>query len=104
MLGKVTKRTVDALNPGERDVFLWDSDLRGFGVKCTPKGRKVYVVQYQRGGRGNPTRRVTIGPHGPLTPDKARTEAEWSCPGFVDGYGFGRAGGSWLLSKLMGDR
>ena len=22
----------------------------------------------------------------------------WSCPGFVDGYGFGRAGGSWLLS------
>ena len=23
---------------------------------------------------------------------------KWSCPGFVDGYGFGRAGGSWLLS------
>ena len=22
----------------------------------------------------------------------------WSCPGFVDSYGFGRAGGSWLLS------
>ncbi len=76
MLGKVTKRTVDALKPGDRDVFLWDSELRGFGVKCTPKGRRVYVVQYQRGGRGNPTRRVTIGPHGPLTPDKARTEAD----------------------------
>ena len=26
------------------------------------------------------------------------TERYWSCPGFVDGYGFGRAGGSWLLS------
>ena len=24
--------------------------------------------------------------------------AAWSCPGFVDGYGFGRSGGSWLLS------
>ena len=23
---------------------------------------------------------------------------DWSCPGFVDGYGFGRAGGSWLRS------
>ena len=28
----------------------------------------------------------------------ARDGYEWSCPGFVDGYGFGRAGGSWLLS------
>ena len=24
--------------------------------------------------------------------------AGWTCPGFVDGYGFGRAGGSWLRS------
>ena len=36
MLGKVTKRTVDALNPGERDVFLWDSELRGFGEMTQP--------------------------------------------------------------------
>ena len=28
----------------------------------------------------------------------ASFERFWSCPGFVDGYGFGRAGGSWLLS------
>ena len=26
------------------------------------------------------------------------TDVNWSCPGFVDGYGFGRAGGSWLRS------
>lgn len=77
MLGKIGKRGVDALKPGERDVFLWDTELKGFGVKCTPKGRKVYIVQYQTGGRGTPTRRVTIGVHGsPWTPVRARTEAD----------------------------
>ena len=30
--------------------------------------------------------------------------AGWSCPGFMDGYGLGRAGGNWFLSKSMGDR
>ena len=27
-----------------------------------------------------------------------RRQPRWSCPDFVDGYGFGRAGGSWLRS------
>ena len=77
MLTKIGKRSVDALKPGERDEFLWDTELKGFGVKCTPKGRKVYIVQYQVGGRGTPLRRMTIGRHGsPWTPDKARAEAE----------------------------
>jgi hypothetical protein len=77
MLAKISKRTVDALKPAERDVFLWDTGLKGFGVKVTPKGRRVYVAQYQVGGRGSPTRRVTIGAHGsPWTPEKARERAE----------------------------
>ena len=36
--GRISKRSVDALTPGERDQFLWDTDLAGFGVKATPKG------------------------------------------------------------------
>ncbi len=72
---KITKRSVDAITPGERDQYLWDTDLGGFGLKVTPKGRKVYLVQYQR-GRGGKTQRVTIGPHGVLTADQARGEAE----------------------------
>jgi integrase len=76
MRGKITKRTVDATNPGERDVFLWDTDLRGFGLKVSPAGSKVYLVQYRLGGREAPTQRYTIGKHGsPWTPDKAREEA-----------------------------
>ncbi|WP_293942546.1 site-specific integrase [Sphingomonas sp.] len=75
--GKVTKRAVDAIRPGSKDEFLWDEDLSGFGLKVTPAGRKVYLFQYRLGGRGAPTRRVTIGVHGnPWTPAGARDEAE----------------------------
>lgn len=74
--GKVTKRAVDALKPGERDVFLWDSDRKGFGAKLTPTGRLVYLLQYRMGGRASPVRRYTIGAHGTWTPDSAGKEAE----------------------------
>ncbi len=74
MRKRITKRSVDALKPGARDAFLWDTDLTGFGCKVTPKGRKVYVLQYRPRGQGWKTapKRVTIGKHGDLTPEKAR--------------------------------
>lgn len=76
-VGSVSKRTVDALKPGPKDLFLWDATMRGFGVKCTPAGNRVYLLQYRMGGRGSPTKRYTIGTHGsPWTPTTARDEAE----------------------------
>lgn len=76
MAVKITKRTVDAAKPGERDRFLWDADPKGFGLKVTPAGNKVYILQYRMGGRESPVRRFTIGKHGsPWTPDTARDEA-----------------------------
>ena len=76
MLTKITKRTVDAAQANGADQFLWDSDLKGFGLKVTPAGNKVYILQYRKGGRGTPTKRVTIGRHGAaLTPEQARKEA-----------------------------
>lgn len=72
MLTKVTKRNVDAATPGQ---FVWDTELKGFGLKVTASGHKVYILQYRRGGRGSPTKRVTIGRHGPLAPHQAREEA-----------------------------
>jgi integrase len=77
MRGKITKRRVDAILPGPTDVFLWDTDLKGFGLKVSRAGSKIYVVQYRLGGREARTQRYTIGRHGsPWTPDKAREEAE----------------------------
>lgn len=74
--GKVTKRTVDSLKTGLRDVFLWDTDRKGFGVKLTPTGKMVYILQYRMGGRASPVRRYTIGSHGTWTPDGAGKEAQ----------------------------
>ena len=44
---KITKRNVDGLRVVEKDTFFWDTDLRGFGLKLTPAGRKSYVIQYR---------------------------------------------------------
>lgn len=75
--GKVNKRSVDAFKPGASASFLWDDDLKGFGVKANPSGSLSYVLQYRMGGREAKTRRYMIGGHGnPWTPASARTEAE----------------------------
>jgi len=71
-MAKITKRSVDAATPGEQEFFLWDDELKGFGLRVYPSGRKIYLAQFRAGGR---LRRVNIGPHGALTPDDARTEA-----------------------------
>lgn len=72
----IDKDFVNTLKPGEKDQLTWDGGLPGFGVKITPKGKIVYVVQYRMGGRNSPTRRITLGEHGRLTPMEARKEAK----------------------------
>jgi integrase len=69
---KITKRSVEAAARTGKEYFLWDDELRGFGLRVHPSGRKIYLAQFRAGGR---IRRVNIGPHGPITPDQARTEA-----------------------------
>ncbi|MCP1469685.1 integrase [Sphingobium sp. OAS761] len=74
--GKISKRAVDeaTANP-KRDTFIWDSVLKGFGLRVTKSGVKSYVIQYRVDG--GPTRRTTIGMHGsPWTPGEARAFAE----------------------------
>jgi integrase len=74
--GRITKRTLDALRANSVAGFLWDEDLKGFGLRITSGGSTSYVVQYRMGGREAKTRRYTIGSHGsPWTPATAREEA-----------------------------
>jgi integrase len=74
--GKVTKRTLDLLLSNKIAGFLWDEDLKGFGLKTSALGSASYVLQYRMGGRESGTRRYTIGSHGsPWTPATARAEA-----------------------------
>lgn len=71
---RLTKSRVEAIEPAARDRLLWDAEITGFGVKITPRGARVYLLQYSR---GNHSRRVTIGRHGigGLTADQARKQA-----------------------------
>jgi len=70
---RLSKRVIEAARPEpEREFFLWDDDMPGFGVRVMPSGRKSYLVQYRAGAR---TRRITFGRVGVLTPDEARREA-----------------------------
>lgn len=76
MQAKIAKRVVDGTMPAVKDVFVWDTEVRGFGLKVTPAGRRIYVFQYRLPGKRVPER-VTIGKHGdPWTADQARAEAE----------------------------
>ncbi len=72
----ITIRTIESIKPClGRDVYTWDSNLRGFGLRTTPRGVKSYVLQYRV--NGGPARRKTIGIHGsPWTTQTARKEAE----------------------------
>jgi integrase len=77
MQGRITKRSVDALRPDGAETVLWDSELKGFGVRVQKSAGKTYILKYRAGqGRNAPQRKYTIGKHGALTPDEARAEAK----------------------------
>jgi len=42
---KITKRTVDAVKPASADTFVWDDELKGFGLRVLASGRKVVAHQ-----------------------------------------------------------
>lgn len=47
---RLTKRVVEALAPKSDRYVVWDSELKGFGVRVTPQGRKTYLVRYRTTG------------------------------------------------------
>ena len=74
---KLTKRFVEAIPVGDRDVIEWDSEIRGFGVRVWPTGKRTYFLKYRtREGR---QRKPTIGVHGvDITAEEARDIAhQW---------------------------
>src|SRR6516162_1535480 len=73
---RLTKSAIDALPTPATDVVYWDAGCPGFGVKVTPKGRKVFIVLYRTGGGGSKLRKYTIGPYGRVTLHQARVVAQ----------------------------
>jgi integrase len=82
---RLTKSAIDALPTPKSDVVYWDAGYPGFGVKVTPKGRKVFIVLYRTGGAGSRLRKYTIGPYGRVTLHQARVAAQKVFAAKLDG-------------------
>jgi integrase len=73
---KLTDRTVEAARcpDGRKDVLLFDDTLKGFGLRVTAAGKRVFIVQYRVGAT---VRRTALGEWGTeLTTAQARRKAE----------------------------
>lgn len=71
---ELTKRIIDSLPlPSIGQKFVWDDEVRGFGIRLTP-AKKTYIVQARVRGK-NTERRVSLGEHGILTLQEARKRA-----------------------------
>jgi len=70
---KLTIRSVASAKPSDRDILVWDDELRGFGLRVKPSGIKSYLIQYRN--QHNESRRLTIGRHGVVSPEEARRKA-----------------------------
>lgn len=71
---RLTIETIEKEPPTDKERFIWDDRLAGFGLRVMPTGVKSFIIQY-RNASGN-SRRLTLGKFGVLTPDEARRLAK----------------------------
>ncbi|MCY3856086.1 MAG: integrase arm-type DNA-binding domain-containing protein, partial [Rhodospirillales bacterium] len=68
----LTPRLARESRAGDRETFLFDRSLPGFGLRVHPSGRKVWIVQARIEGR---SRRIVIARHGEMELAEARRRA-----------------------------
>lgn len=56
-----------------KQAILWDSELRGFGVRMLPSGLQTFVLNYRNAA--NKERRINLGRFGVMTVEQARDQA-----------------------------
>jgi hypothetical protein len=76
---KLTKRSVETATApdtaSDRDgAFVWDSEVKGFGLRVYPSGKKVLLYQYTNPTE-NRTRRLVLGQFPAVTVEDARARA-----------------------------
>ena len=69
---KLNKSNIEAIKSIGKDKFYWDDDLKGFGLRLSPQGKKSFLIQYRKDGR---SKRIRIGQFGNITAFNARRDA-----------------------------
>lgn len=70
---KLTNRVVERLRPKEKIFYVFDEDMKGFGLRVNPTGKIVFIAEKRIKGK---TKRITIGDLDNFTLEEARKEAE----------------------------
>jgi hypothetical protein len=76
--GKIIKKLVESLRGAKARSVIYDTELKGFGIRMLALGIGTYFVEYRPGGGGRRVtkKRMVIGRVGELTPDQARGIAQ----------------------------
>jgi hypothetical protein len=75
----ITQRTLTAkiseAGKSKRSFFLWDTDLKGFGVRIAASGRTTWLAQKAIGRGAGSTQRIVVGHYPAMPLDEARLKA-----------------------------
>lgn len=81
---KLTKRSVGSVKATpESDFFVWDDEIKGFGVRVKGSGRKTYIYRYRNTYAQQKS--IKIGVHGTITAEQARSIAQKYAGQVADG-------------------
>lgn len=82
-MAKLTKAFIDRVQAPDAGYKIhWDDTVKGYGLRVTPTGKKVFIAQGRV--RGRPVI-FTIGTYGIYTEDKARARAQKVLQGMREG-------------------
>jgi integrase len=74
---EITTKLIEMLRPKNREHFVWDATVVGFGVRVQPTGHKSYVISFRDGyGRASKTRRLTLCAVSAISLSEARRRAK----------------------------
>ena len=80
---KLTKKYIETLIwNGKAQHIVWDDEVKGFGVRLYPTGKKSFVLSYRDNNRKSI---MVLGDAGLLKVDQARDKAKQFLVGLING-------------------
>lgn len=78
MQTKLTRKAIERLLPSSNRYTVFDTDVKGFGLRVFASGSMSWIFEYRpgEGGRKQAKRRITIGTAKDFSPEEARSIAE----------------------------